>query len=339
MRTTVATICIIRRESRRRFLVVVIAFGSWLGSSGCSQFRDVQIPEPIRSFTDPEFGRKYLLYRPSLYDRRHDWPLVVVCHGSFPDSPRDRVRAWANWAESRGIFILAPTLEGVGGSLGSGGEGQLAALRRDERHILSAVQHVRGGHSISDDRIFLDAWSDGAAPALYTGLLHPELFRAISVEKPKVPTSLMTEALTHVDEYQPIQVLYPSSDALTGKKGRDCADWLRINGLSVRTDSLLAAKSDDARAAADFFEEVLRRVPWLLIRSYVPTSDRPREYQFKLQSSFEPKAYHWEFGDGQDSPIAQPIHSFFAGGSFRVILSVTDPKGVSHRRATTLHVP
>src|SRR3990172_2443966 len=80
--------------------------------TGCSEYTDPNVPEPIRPFVEPQFGGEYLLYRPSSYDRNKAWPLIVVCHSSFPDSPNRRIRAWTQLAESHGFLLVAPRLTG-----------------------------------------------------------------------------------------------------------------------------------------------------------------------------------------------------------------------------------
>ena len=75
--------------------------------SGCSPYVDSRVPEPIRPVVEPVLGREYLLYRPSGYDKRLTWPLIVVCHGAFPDNPNRQIRVWTELAESDGFLVLA----------------------------------------------------------------------------------------------------------------------------------------------------------------------------------------------------------------------------------------
>ena len=70
-----------------RAVVATVILGMGVSTPGCSQLIDPNVPAPLRDLVEPVLGREYLLYRPSHYDREYDWPLIVVCHTSFPDSP------------------------------------------------------------------------------------------------------------------------------------------------------------------------------------------------------------------------------------------------------------
>ena len=76
-------------------------------------------------------------------------------------------------------------------------------------------------------------------------------------------------------------------------------------------------------------------------RRYGPS---PLTVAFTGENSFDPDedslAYRWDFGDGQTSTQPNPSHTFRAEGAepqaFQVRLTVTDPEGESHQRATTV---
>ena len=168
---------------------------SLLLATGCARYVDRNVPEPIRRGVEPVWGRPYELYRPSSYDRDRAWPLIIVAHSSFPDSANRQIRAWDQLAEAHGFLVLAPVLDSSSTSWRRRAADQLERLRRDERHILASLRHVRAGHNISDDRIFLYGWGQGGHAALHTGLLHPEVFRAVAVIQPAYEPGFLTGML------------------------------------------------------------------------------------------------------------------------------------------------
>jgi len=292
--------------------------------------------DPIQSLVDPDLGRKYLLYRPAAYDRRNDWPLVILCHSTFPDSPRDRISAWQGLADTRGFLLAAPQLEATKGRIGAG---DALKLKEDERHILSVLQHVRAGHSVSEDRIFLQGWSGGAVPALFTGLGHSDVFRAVAVMQPRFSAAAMSDVQTRIDSFQPVFLDFNVIDRLTGSDGKECAEWLQQSNAALSLNPHGKSKGDDLLPTVMFFEDTIRKTAWIHVRSSTPDAARPREIKFKLQSSIQPVAYRWEFGDGQESPIAEPLHVYGVSGSYRVVVTVTGPRGASHKRAANVTVP
>jgi len=319
----------------RRALAAIALTAAFLSGSGCASTAGVS--GPIDTLTDPELGRKYLLYRPAAYDRSKEWPLVVACHSSFPDSQNRRIQAWGDTAESRGLLVLAPRLEAPSGMVGKGGTTD--EIKDDVRHILSAIQHVRAGHSISDDRIFLHGYSGGSAAALYAGLSHSDLFRAIALTQPRFSAVALAEVEPLIDPYQPVYVHYSITDKLTGGEGRNCSEWLLKQTASAIVNPQGEAGGKDVLPAVEFYEETLRKIPWIHIRAFAEDPAKPRQFRFKLQCSFTPIAYHWEFGDGQTSPVAEPVHPYANPGAYRATVTVTGPRGATHRRGTNVRVP
>lgn len=307
--------------------------------TGCSQYHDPSVPEPIRPYVEPELGGEYLLYRPSLYNREHSWPLFVVCHSSTSDSPVRQIKAWTRLAEQRGILIVAPRLQSARFGLGRSVEDLTAQLRADEAHILATLRHVQAGHRVSWDRVFIYGWSGGASAALHTGLRHPDVFRAVSVGQPKFESGAFTETGWNTDPHQPVLVDYSVRDFITGKDAQHCLAWLNERLAHVTEDSSGEAKYDKVQRTVDFFEETLRRYPLIQIRSATVDSDRPLEVKFAVQASFEPRRYRWEFGDQDTSPVAEPIHTYAQAGTYHLRVTVEGPKGESHERNALLTVP
>ena len=306
---------------------------------GCSQYIDPRVPEPIRPIVEPESGHGYLLYRPSSYDSNLAWPLVVVCPGSSPDSPNRQIRAWTELAESHGFLVAAPTLTVTKRGLSRDAAKYLARQRHDEAHILAVVRHVRGAHRISPDRVFIYGWSAGAYAALYTGLRHPHLFRAISIVQPRFKSLYLGDAEADVDPYQPVHLHYSSTDAITGKNGRHCVDWLHSVGADVREEPPAPVRRTDCGPAVSFFQHLIRREPWIRVRALPAAGRDSLAVQFKLRCPFRPTRFRWQFGDGDESSVAEPLHIYPESGTYRVSVALHAPDHTPYLRTIDLTVP
>ncbi|MEI5638870.1 MULTISPECIES: collagenase [unclassified Pseudoalteromonas] len=64
--------------------------------------------------------------------------------------------------------------------------------------------------------------------------------------------------------------------------------------------------------------------------------------QFSSQGSIDPDgdelSYLWQFGDGTQSQVANPSHSYDQSGEYQVHLTVSDPNGLTHSDSTTVVV-
>jgi len=266
---------------------------------------------------EPEQGEAYELYRPLAYDRTKAWPLVVVCAGDWFDSATAQIDAWKALADSRGFLVAAPKLRGIPSGWKPDPAAWLQTLRANETQILSVVKHVRAGHNISDDRIFIHGWSDGAIDALFCGLRNGELFRAVSAAQPNHEDGMLDDIRGRVDSYQPVLLRYAFNDAITGKKGRTCERWLRAHGVDVRVDKDGSVERKEAGPAVEFFERVLLGEPLARI---VATAEggHPLGRKFEIHGGGSTQRCYWEFGDGEKSSVNQPIHVYPAAGTYRV---------------------
>jgi len=317
----------------------LFSFLACLLPTGCAPYADSRVPEPIRPIVEPLHAQKYLLYRPSSYDGNMAWPLIVVCHGEYPDNPIRQMRTWTELAESQGFLVLAPELTVTRGTFRPKAAEYLERQATDEARILAAINHVRGAHRISDDRIFLYGWSRGALAALHTGLRHREIFRAISLAQPEIETGFLADADDAIDPYQSVQVRFAVTDAITGRRGRKCTDWLYGLGVSTREDSSGNVRKTDTAASVDFFESVIRSEPWIFIRAFATQSGNPLERQFKIHSTVEPRRIEWEFGDGNKTTIAQPAHAYAQGGTYEVRVKFRGADKKVYGRALNVRVP
>ncbi len=306
---------------------------------GCASLVDPSVPEPIRQAVEPRHGGDYLLYRPAGYDRSQSWPLIVACHGGFGDSPNKQLRQWTRLAESRGFLVVSPTLASGHHVNADKAESYVQELRMDEKHILGIINHVRAAHNISKDRIFIAGWAEGVHAALYTGLRHAELFRAISLAHPKFVEAVMRDADDDIDHAQPVYLQYGIDDIIWGKKGKACADWLHDHGVTLVEDRAAPSKSDGRRIDVEFFESVIRKRPWAVIRQLPVTNGGPWDVQFMLRTTLEPRRYEWTFGDDGSAVVAEPIHAFAKPGRYLVSVTIDVPGQALIRRSRHIHVP
>ena len=65
----------------------------------------------------------------------------------------------------------------------------------------------------------------------------------------------------------------------------------------------------------------------------------PSEMRFKLLCGTAPPRYRWQFGDGDESPVAEPVHAYAKPGTYRVTVTVEWPKNGPHSRILDLTVP
>jgi poly(3-hydroxybutyrate) depolymerase len=328
------------RDTVRRAGEAIIAVGLLVVCAGCPQYRNWDVPGEIQQVKEPAQGGEYFRYVPTTYDAPKKWALIVVCHGTeWFDTAQRQIRDWVKLAEEREFLVIAPKLKGVNALALVSPEGQIELQREDEKRILACVAHMRGAYNIGDDRIFLTGWSAGGYAVLHTGLSNPDVFRAIAVLQGNFNPDYFSGVGREIDPYQPVYVLRGSSDVLTGKHGERCVDWLHEHRAAVTEHEVGGSHQNHPKLAYDFFERVARGVPWLHIRALPAEADEPMSVQFSTRSSFEPVRYQWSFGDGQESPIASPGHTYADKGTYTVSLDAEMANGTVARRAIELELP
>jgi len=325
-----------RSKPGAAFVTMIVAIAA---VPGCVSHIDPNVPEPIRPFVEPERGSEYLLYRPSSYDRDYEWPLIIACPSAFPDSPAQQIRDWTQLAEREGFIVAVPTLTGVRKIFAPNPETERPLLFEDELRILAVVRHVRAGHSISDDRVFLYGFGGGANAALFTGLRHPTLFRAIALLQPAFNPGYLSTTDVTVSPHQPVYVNYNVTDSILGKHGKRCVEWLRNRRAQVTDDSSGTAARDQVDRAVAFFEDVIRRSAWMHIAIDASDREDPLEKSFQLRCVPKPTSVRWSFGDGDKSPVDAPIHRYAKAGTYRVEVTATFADREAESRWVSLTVP
>lgn len=307
--------------------------------TGCSQYIDPNVPEPIHPLIDPELNTPYELYRPSSYDRLSNWPLIVACHSWPGDSPNKQIRDWTLLAETYGFVVVAPRLEGTKSFWPPRADQQIALQKKDEQRILSTLRHVQASHNISDDRIFIHGYSGATHIALYTGLRHPDIFRAISIIQPYFNSGFLAGIDRVQDTDQSVYIHFSIDDSIIGKHADRCIDWLRAKGLTPLEDSSGLARRTECQKVVEYYQSVIRNQPWIHIRALQNNRNNPLEIQFKLRCSIQAQRYEWSFGDGHKTHQTHPVHQFTQAGSYIVTVTIEDQMGKQHTRTSQLVLP
>ena len=308
--------------------------------AGCPQYRDPTVPGKIRRVSEPALRGSYYLYVPTTYDPAKKWALIVVCHGTAGfDSARRQIGDWAKLAEEKQFIVAAPKLKGINGVMPPPVKRQLVLQREDEQQILACVRHLSGAYSIARDRVFLTGWSAGNFAVLFTGLRHADVFRALAVLQGNFKAEYLAQVGGAIDAYQPVYVLYGSTDVLTGRHGHRCVEWLNEHRAAVTEEEIAGAHKNHPKQAYAFFERVVRKAPWLHIRAVADDPALPLTVRFKVRASFEPTRYKWSLGDGTESPVASPVHPYAQPGRYQVTLEAETPQGKIVPRTVEISVP
>jgi poly(3-hydroxybutyrate) depolymerase len=311
-----------------------------IACAGCPPFRDPTVPGDIRKVSEPALGGDYYLYVPTSYDPAKEWAVVFVCHGTIPfDYAGRQISDWAKLAEEKQFIVAAPLLKGTSSVFPPALPRQVALQREDEQTILACLRHLQGAYNISTDRVFLTGWSAGNFAVLYTGLRNPDVFRALAVLQGNFEPDYLAEVRESIDPFQPVYVLFGSTDILAGSHGKRCVEWLQENRGAVTREEIAGSHKNHPKQAYAFFERVVRKVPWLHIRAVAEDPADPLTARFKVRSSFEPARYQWSFGDGSTSPVASPVHTYAGPGKYTVTLQAETPQEKTVRRAVEIELP
>lgn len=307
--------------------------------AGCPQYADPTVPNPIRPVKEPSTGNEYFVYVPSRNIPGEPCPLVILCHGTNPwDSALRQIRDWVGLAEDKNFIVAAPKLKGTRGDLPPSPEVQIRRQREDERTILATVRHVSGANHIDPTRVFLTGWSAGGYAVLHTGLRHPEVFRALTIMQGNFDERFAADAEEHIDPYQPVYVIYGTTDVLTGGQSKECMEWLYDHNAYVFDGQVSGPHRSHPKAAHEFFEKVIAEIPWLTVRATAANASDPYTITFKARASFTPAGYRWTLDEGNTSSAAEPSFKF-EEGTHEVTLETAMPNGKRLKRTIRVDVP
>jgi len=284
-------------------------------------------------------GCSYQLYVPSIYNDRRPWPLVVVCHGTWPwDSAESQMREWAKFAEYEGIIVAAPRLVSSKGDWPPPPDKQIVLQEEDERKILAMVSEIKRRHHIAESQVFLTGWSAGAYPILHTGLRHPDIFRALFIRQGTFDERFMDVPDDVISKWQPVKVVYGKSDTLRDQTTAS-VDWLEKSGVWVDREELPGIhRRIDAKHAWRYFSEVIKDRLWVRIRTHRPDAAVPLAIRFDLDCIPEAIKQKWFFGDGAESYDVAPIHTYEEPGRYEVRVNLAIKGGKKYTRTRIIHV-
>lgn len=307
---------------------------------GCPSLSALPDQAPVVELTTDSDESPYLLYVPSIYDERREWPLVIVCHGTWPyDTAELQMREWAGFAEQRGIIVAAPKLAGTQGDLPPPPERQIALQRDDERAILSVVEELKRRYRIAESRVFMTGWSAGAYAILHTGLRHPDVFRALYIRQGTFDARFLLDVRPEsLDDWQLVKVVYGRTDLLRDQ-AKACMAWLREQGLHVDKEELAGThRRIDPKLPWDYFTDVAKHRLWVRIRAWTPDPDDPLSVRFTVDGDPPIAEQKWFFGDGDSSYEPSPLHTYESPDRYEVTVNVRLRNGKKYARRRVLQI-
>jgi pimeloyl-ACP methyl ester carboxylesterase len=315
---------------------LTIASFLFAASAGCLPSSNLPAPGEVLERKLPDLNREYHMYVPTRYHRDRPLPLIITCHGTNPwDSVEFQIEEWKGLAEQKKFIIAAPYLIGTDGTLPTDPREQISRLTADEKVILETVRMIRAGYSVNTDQIFITGWSAGSYAALFTGLRHPDIFRAVSIQQGQFKAAYFEPCVAFLDRYQPVQILSGNMDILDNSE--DMIEWFREHDMRPQAIGRVGGHRRDLVPVYGFFADVVRNRPW--IRVMVRVDSDPMTVGFRARTSFEPTSMLWDFGDQQRSSEPAPTHTFTEPGLYTVKVALWSTKSKYHIRHLSLKVP
>jgi len=327
---------LIHKYLNKPLILLYLSALVWISCTGCLVVNNLPAPGKSLTLTEPILNCQYYLYVPTGYSRRSKWPMVITCHGTIPwDTAKRQFDEWKGLAEQKGFLLVAPELVGTSG-FHPKTEKQIKRQIRDEEAIMSIIRSIRGARSVDDNRIFLTGWSAGSYAVLFTGLRHPDVFRALSIRQGNFNPAFFEPCIPFLDRYQPVQVMFGHIDPID--KTDACVEWLRRHEVEPDVLERPGSHQRDPLPVFKFFADVIGKRPMIRINVHDDPADLMK-VKFGIKSSFEPERYRWDFGDGQGSVIASPQHKYEKPGLYNLRVATWAPKGKPHIRSIQLQMP
>lgn len=316
----------------RRFTLLLLPFVPLL--AGCPTLETLPTQAPVVEMKTPEQKRPYLLYVPSVYKESRAWPLVVLCHGTWPyDTAKHQMQEWASFAENQGIIVVAPTLEAARGDLPPPADQQIAMQRKDERAVLELVADLKRRYRIAEHQVFMTGWSAGAYDILHIGLRNPDVFRALFIRQGTFDATFMDIPEGRLDSWQSIKVIYGQGDVLLRDQSKAMVAWLREQGAYVDEQEIPGTHQRiNPGLAWKYFKKIAAERLWVRVQAFTPDPDDPLTYRFEMQSVPPATKRKWFFGDGDESYDEKPLHSYKRPGRYEVTVTLSLANGKKYLR-------
>jgi predicted esterase len=331
-----------RRSADRAAATLRVLLGplvaAW-SAAGCLTLEPPPTKAPILEQVEPRTTQSYLLYVPSRYTEQRPWPLLILCHGTWPyDTAQHQIREWAVFCEDNGIIVAAPTLLGAKGDFPPPPEKQLALQQQDERAILGVVAALKQRYRIAEEQVFMTGWSAGAYSILYTGLRNSDVFRALAIRQGSFDARFMDVSPERLDPWQPIKVIYGTTDPLR-EEALACIAWLREKKLYVAAEEISGTHRRISPSVVwRYFKEVMRERLWVRIRARPVDEADPLTVRFELDAVPPVTRQRWFFSETDDTTEARPVRTFPRPGKYTVSVNVALKNRKSYTRTRTIEI-
>ncbi len=323
-------------------ILVLTGIGIILSLIGCPVNIN-RVPGDTEKLKDPTTGRYYYLYIPSYHNLEEHWPIIVTCHGSTPfDTAWHQIHEWRGLAEKYGFIVIAPELKGTNSTNISTmlPSYQVKLQREDERAIVNIVRSVVKNFNGDENHIYLTGWSGGGYAVYYTGLKHPEIFRALVSKMGNFDERFLPDVLPYLDPYQPILIMMAGEDFPTlNAQSRAAYNWLKKNGMkrvSLREiTGIHYRKPKNTLYTFRYFRKVTEDYTFIRLKAIVGVDGNPLKVQFILCADPKPRKVIWDFGDGQTGEGLTLQHYYKAPGKYVVrVFVLTSRSARTERRIT-----
>jgi acetyl esterase/lipase len=291
-------------------------------ATGCPVVQNLPAPGRTLQQKDPEQRRDYSLYIPSYYKSDRAWPLLVTCHGTRPyDTAPRQLTEWKGLAEQKGFLLAVPELNGTSAGLAPPAAEQIRRQLDDEAAILSIVRTVSAAYNVDPAKVFLTGWSAGGFAVAFTGLRHPDVFRALSLRQPNFDPAYVELCVPFLDRNQPIQVMFGDLDPLKPGASK-CVEWLRAHDFEPVVNERPGSHKRDPSPVYAFLSDTVRHGSWVRVQVQEDGTD-PMRLLLGARSSFKPVKYLWDFGDGSPRVAdASPAHRYTQPGEYNIRVGV-----------------
>lgn len=308
--------------------------------AGCPSLEPLPTKAAITEQTEGRTQQPYLLYIPSRYTDSRPWPLLILCHGTWPyDTPKLQMQEWATFCETNGIIVAAPQLEGTKGDFPPPPEKQIALQQQDEQTILGVVASMKQRYRIAEEQVFMTGWSAGAFSILYTGIRNADVFRALAVRQGSFDARYFADIPEECfDPWQPIKVIYGTTDVLRDQT-LACIAWLRDQKMYVSAEEIPGThRRIEPSVVWRYFKEVMRERLWVRIRARPVDEADPLTVRFELDAIPEVVRQRWYFSESDDTTEATPVRTFPRPGKYKIAVNVALKNRKSYTRTRTIEV-
>ena len=169
-------------------------------------------------------------------------------------------------------------------------------------------------------------------PESWTGLSHPEIFRALAVRQGNFNGKFLAPIEHRLSSQPHVMVFYGQADLLVRSQGEQCIRWLKEHGVSVSADEIAGAHRRDPGLAYRYFESIIQGYSWLVVRWEPGWAGNPLCVRLWAKTDPPTERVEWTLGDGQTFQGPTLTHTYASGGSYDLTVraSFAKKKQVEH---------